>query len=366
MHFCYSVTKDQYLQMLEHLLQKKEHAPFRVLSFLLLTVGQSIWVVSMLSSDLTTKGKVFLVVWSCILTAINVIYRCTRKRRAKTALENLIKTEQIKPDYWKPHHLTIEGNLAKLKYGKTELECPCTELEIIDEPDLVYLYSHNIIFDLVPSDITRKDELLQTIYDGQKSLRDEVINNLDSADYCFQFTMSGKEFKKTQIRIYQSFFTTRTLKSPRYIISIVISVFLCYYMTITDFSIRWFLCLAVILYLHFPAVLCITPITNRYLKTKIPEFQWITDHKTYSALFLVKRNLAVFAFGDMNWQYALNQIEFVFSKRYGVALFTGKWPAGFIPSSQFVNRFRQDEFIGVLYNPGRFSNTATPGAESSP
>ncbi len=358
MHFYYSVTKDQYLQMLEHLLKKKEHVPFRVLSFLFLTVGQSIWVVYMLlSSDLTNKGKVFLVAWSCILTAINIIYRCTRKRRAKTALENLIKTEQIKSDFWKPHHLIIDGNLAKLKYGKTELECPCAELDIVDEPDLVYLYSHNIIFDLVPSEITQKDELLQMIYESQKSLSTEVIDHLETADCCFQFNMSGKEFKRTQTRIYQSFFATQTLKSPRYIISIVISVFLCYYMTTIDFSIRWFLCLAVILYLHFPAILCITPITNRYLKTKIPEFQWITDNETYSTLFLVKNNLAVFVLGDMNWQYALNQIEFVFSKRYGIALFTGRWPAGFIPSTQFVNRFRQDEFIGVLYNPGRFSNT---------
>lgn len=294
MVFRFGVTKQLYLKLLMKMLKKKESSPFRLLCFFALTVGQSAWVVYMLlTAELSRKTMIFMLIWSLLLTAINISFRAFRPKRAETSLENLISTEQISSDYWKEHRLTISDGTASLRFGKTLLECPCDEIDISEDKDIVYLSSHGRIFDIIPADYAQKEALVNALMAEKDHETAAFLDDIDSCDEVFRFAITGKAFVSSQVRAFQQYFLMNTLRSPQYIIKMIMCLLLIWFSFMSKFGIRTVLCLLIILFWNFPAILCISPITRRYLSAKIPDLSWIGYDDTYDAV-VCRRGKTVF------------------------------------------------------------------------
>ena len=107
MELTYQVPRDAYVNLLESMIRKNDRRPLKMLTALLLTVGQMTAVILLCIFKLEGSQRIFVLIWSVLVAGITVLRRCTARQRAKGTLTRLEYSGQLPEDYWKKHRLTV-------------------------------------------------------------------------------------------------------------------------------------------------------------------------------------------------------------------------------------------------------------------
>lgn len=125
--------------------------PLKMLTALLLTVGQMTAVILLCIFKLEGSQRIFVLIWSVLVAGITVLRRCTARSTAKGTLTRLEYSGQLPEDYWKKHRLTVAERELRLSYGEARLSCPLNAVGPVEQRgDALYLYCGGTIFDIVP------------------------------------------------------------------------------------------------------------------------------------------------------------------------------------------------------------------------
>ena len=352
MTFRYTVREPEYTSMLEQVLKRNETKPFRLAVFFLLTAGQVLWVAHLVffTDTLDHRGRIFVSVWSLFLAAINILYRLTRRRRAESTLRRLKSSGQILPAFWKEHSLRIDGNQVCLTFGDTCLECLCTEITVQDSRDYLTLYAHGTILDLVPYPAgDRRTALLDTLAAGAGATEKAAE---DTAPM-LEFPLTGKDILRAQERVYRKYYLEKTVSQPMTIAKFAASALLIFY-AVTQFgwSIYGAVAVFVCLLWNLPLIMCLPPLTGQYLLSKVSSLRAAASEEVLPlALYLADSRLYVF-FGSVQWSMDLSKTEMLDNEKSGIFLYTGTWPALFVPASAFPSPEAQSKLYNTLRRAG--------------
>ena len=119
MELTYQVPRDTYVNLLESMIRKNDRRPLKMLTALLLTVGQMAAVILLCIFKLEGSQRIFVLIWSVLVAGITVLRRCTARQRAKGTLTRLEYSGQLPEDYWKKHRLTVAER--ELRRGAAKL-----------------------------------------------------------------------------------------------------------------------------------------------------------------------------------------------------------------------------------------------------
>lgn len=351
MTFHYKVTDTQYITMLESILKRQETSPIRLIALFFLTIGQTLWVIYMISTaNLSDHQKIFMVTWSVILFGINIIYRLGRHRRAVKMFRRLQAQQQIDPTYWGTHTLRIDSGEARLSFGTTHLQCRCSEITVVQLKGLILLNSRNKVFDIIPCESEQeRHALLQVLSREAQYFQNAPDSSLDeNQDAFLRYDMTGKEFVNGQVLIYQYIYLTQTAVRPMTMIKLLASLFLIYYAATMPFGISSVLLIGICCMWNLPLFLCIPPLTRRYLLTKILELQHCTPEELLHFQLRISGENIVVKYADEQFTFSSRHAQMLQNTHKGILMFTGTWPALMIPASAFESRREQDAFFASL------------------
>lgn len=147
----YQVPREAYISLLADMIRRNDRRPIRVLTALLLTVGQLGVVIALCIFKLDAGQRPFFLIWSVLLAALTVLRRATVRMRAKGTLQRLEYSGQLPGDYWDKHRLKIRDGELRLQYGQQECSCALSAISRIDEVhEALYIYCGEAVFDIVP------------------------------------------------------------------------------------------------------------------------------------------------------------------------------------------------------------------------
>lgn len=235
----YKVPKQIYIELLAEMIRTNERRPIRVLTTLLLTVGQMAIIMGLCVFKVEQAShKTFLLIWSLLLAGLTVLRRCTTRQRAAGTLRRLEYTKQLPQDYWQEHKLYRKGQALVLQYGELELTCPISGISRIEEtPHALYLYCEQTIFDIVPvsafANVQQMQSFIRTLRNlagqaqDQTNVRDIVKDRLqsDSANAGLHWEMDEKTFLDGQYIAYHTLFYRYRFLRPATFVRLAVSVF---------------------------------------------------------------------------------------------------------------------------------------------
>jgi len=352
MTFHYTVRESEYISVLTQVLKRNEAKPFRLLALLLLTVGQMSWVGYMIFfTDVPdARGRVFMAVWSLVIAGTNICFRLFRRKRATGLLRRLKNSGQLMESYWSEHTLHIDGDSVILTYGDQELACLCREITVQETDGYLLLNARGSILDIFPGPIDdRRKALLVVLSEGAKveSAPEKEPTSLPeggkvSPSETFHFSLSGKDVLRGQVRVYQKFYLTQTVSKPITIAKYIATAALLY-LTFTQLALGVYTVLAVIVCIawNLPLLMCISPLTRRYLTAKVPQLYAVSPGDTHPFSIRVNKNSAEVAWGGIIWTMDLRQKKLLSHEKQGICLYTGSWPALFVPGGALVPQEEQ-------------------------
>lgn len=151
MKLTYTVPRDNYIALLADMIRRNDRRPIRILTALLMTVGQMGVVILLCIFKLDAGQRIFFLIWSVLLAALTVLRRCTVRQRAKGTLQRLEYSGQLPKDYWEKHRLKIDDQGLHLQYGDQECACALSAVSRIDRlHDALYIHCGDAVFDIIP------------------------------------------------------------------------------------------------------------------------------------------------------------------------------------------------------------------------
>ena len=350
--FRYRISEENYTDMLRYVLRSRECRPMRLLFFAVLTVGQMAWVAYMVcTAEISAAMRTFLCVWSVVLAAINILYRVLRPQRARNTYRRLMKTGQIAKEYWGEHVMRIDGGEVRLSFGKTKLECFCSEVTLVDRGNALLLFARNTALDIFPyRTAAERDAFLQALSDGAaekaSAATDEKLG--ETADAALHFALKGEEFLRRQVRIYQGYFVQKTLPKPATLLKMAATALMIWYafqrggalvaLVVTVIGVAW----------NAPLLMCITPLTRRYLLSKVPLLGKVVPVETMELSVYREGSTLTVLWNKECWSCDLRKAELLDENDKGIRIFCGGWPAVFLPASAFRSGAEQEKFYNSL------------------
>lgn len=350
--FRYRISEENYIDMLRYVLRSRECRPMRLLFFAILTVGQMAWVAYMvLTAEMSTTMRTFLCVWSVVLAVINILYRALRPQRACNTFRRLQKTGQIEKEYWGEHTLRVDGGEVRLSFGKTKLECFCSEVTLVDRGSALLLFARNTTLDIFPyKTAAERDALLQALSSGAAEKvsagPDEKLE--ETADAALHFTLKGEDFLRRQIRIYQGYFMQKTLPKPTTLLKLAATALMIWYAVQRGGALVTAVVAVIGIAWNVPLLMCITPLTRRYLLSKVPLLGKVVPAETMELSVYREESTLTVLWNKERWSCDLRKAELLDQSDKGIRIFCGGWPAVFLPAAAFRSGAEQEKFYNSL------------------
>ena len=162
MNLAYQVPRAAYIALLADRVRRNDRRPIRIVTALLMTVGQMAAVILLCIFRLEPGQRVFFLIWSVLLAGLTVLRRCTVKQRAEGTLRRLEYSGQPPEDSWKEHTLCSEGGELHLRYGARRLSCPLRGVSQVEEKNgCLYIYCGGAMFDIVPQSAFRDQQAME-------------------------------------------------------------------------------------------------------------------------------------------------------------------------------------------------------------
>ena len=224
MELTYQVPRDAYVNLLESMIRKNDRRPLKMLTALLLTVGQMTAVILLCIFKLEGSQRIFVLIWSVLVAGITVLRRCTARQRAKGTLTRLEYSGQLPEDYWKKHRLTVAERELRLSYGEARLCCPLNAVGPVEQRgDALYLYCGGTIFDIVPKSAFKSEGDMAAFAASlrEKAARAEAPTTLGKAQKRtggFAWRMEERDFEEGQYLAYRTlYYRYRFLRKATFI-----------------------------------------------------------------------------------------------------------------------------------------------------
>lgn len=231
MKLTYTVPRDNYIELLADMIRRNDRRPIRILTTLLMTVGQMGVVIVLCIFKLDASQRIFFLVWSVLLAGVTVLRRCTVRQRAKGTLQRLEYSGQLHQDYWEKHRLKVDELGLHLHYGDQECSCALSAVSRIDQlHDALYIYCGDAVFDIIPQTAFDSPkamaEFAQKLRDLARqttSLTDEREAEVQAAE--IRWEMDAKSFLNAQYLAYRTlYYRYRFLRKTTFL-RLAVSVF---------------------------------------------------------------------------------------------------------------------------------------------
>lgn len=199
----YQVPREAYVGLLAEMIRKNDRRPLRVISALLLTVGQMAAVGALCLFRLEGSQRIFFLVWSLLVAGLTVLRRCTVRQRAGGTLQRLEYTGQLPGDFWKEHRLRVTDQELRLRYGGQSLACPLRGVSRVEERgDALDLYCGETVFDIVPLAAFSGREAM-TAWAAELRRAASEAPRAAGAEGGLSWTMEERAFQEGQYQAYR-------------------------------------------------------------------------------------------------------------------------------------------------------------------
>lgn len=231
MKLTYTIPRENYVALLADMIRRNDRRPLRILTALLLTIGQLSLVIALCIFKLDESQRWFFLVWSVLVAGLTVLRRCTVWQRAKGTLQRLEYSGQLHKDYWEKHRLKVDDSGLHLQYGQQGCSCPLSAVSRIDQiHDALYVYCGDAVFDIVPlsafdsvQEMETFAKKLQDLSRQRASAQDEKELELNRSE--IRWEMDDKSFLNAQYLAYRTlYYRYRFLRKATFL-RLAVSVF---------------------------------------------------------------------------------------------------------------------------------------------
>lgn len=210
----YQVPREAYVGLLAGMIRKNDRRPLRVVTALLLTVGQMAAVGALCLFRLEGSQRIFFLVWSLLVAGLTVLRRCTVRQRAKGTLDRLEYTGQLPGDFWKEHRLQVTEQELRLRYGGQSLACPLRGVSRVEErEDVLDLYCGETIFDIVPLAAFSGREAMAA-WAAELRRAASQAPEAERAEGGLSWTLEERDFEEGQYQAYRLSTTATASSGP--------------------------------------------------------------------------------------------------------------------------------------------------------
>lgn len=228
----YQVPREAYISLLADMIRRNDRRPIRILTALLLTVGQMGVVIALCIFKLDAGQRLFFLIWSVLLAGLTVLRRATVRMRAKGTLQRLEYSGQLPGDYWDKHRLKIRDGELRLQYGQQACSCALSAVSRIDEiHGALYIYCGETVFDIVPQAAFENLEEMTAFAQKLREMSRESISAREEGTEAetlaaeVRWEMGGKEFLNTQYLAYRTlYYRYRFLRKATFL-RLAVSIF---------------------------------------------------------------------------------------------------------------------------------------------
>lgn len=276
MKLTYTVTENDYIQLLSQLISKKDRKPFSMLTLFLLTIGQMGIVAWLCATRVERQNWVYLIVWSLLIAFITVLRRCTVRARAKGTLYRLKSNGQLVEDYWKPHRLEETDDGLRLTFGGTRILCPPGHLGALEENgDLLYIYADGTIFDIIPasafSSRSKKENVLAALesFRGRPAELPPELAESEEEDVSITLSYEEGGFLKEQVAAYRTLYARYQAVKTSSLLKLGVSIFFVVYTVYQGSRGTIALAAALCLLLNRDHLLAFTPLTGLRIRKEL-------------------------------------------------------------------------------------------------
>lgn len=226
MNLTYQVPRAAYTALLADMVRRNDRRPIRMVTTLLMTVGQMTAVVLLCVFRLQPGQRAFFLIWSALLAGLTLLRRCTVRQRAEGTLRRLEYSGQLPEDYWKEHTLRMEGGQLHLRYGAARLSCPLYGVTLVEEKnECLYIYCGGAIFDIVPraafSDAEAMAAFAQRLRDAARTAEAPKQEKLTEGA---AWSMDEKAFENGQYLAFRTLYYRYRFLRPATFLRLAVSV----------------------------------------------------------------------------------------------------------------------------------------------
>lgn len=277
----YKVSEENYIEMLEAQIKRQNKSFKTVLITLLCTVGQMGMLIYFIARGAITGKHIYILgAMSLVITALNLLYRFTVRRRAKVSLEKLKLRDNIKPDFWKEHELRLDQDKLTIRYGSLRSTYATQEINGCSELDSAFLlYCSGVVADIIPySALENKDEFIDALENAYNSkLKENAEQNREDIPetykYSFDYAYTIDTYVAQQREAYRRMYTTKQILNLHTLIRAFVSVYAIVYMFQNPKAWVIALCLAVFVIFNMQHIVTFTPLCNITIKSGIKALQ---------------------------------------------------------------------------------------------
>lgn len=271
----YKVSEENYIEMLQMQLKRKNRSLLSLLITFLCTVGQMGVLIYMIAVGTVTGKHVYILgAMSITIFVLNIIYRLTTHRRAVVALQRFKLQGKLTDDFWKEHEFRLDTDSLTVRYGGLKSVYTLQEINGYEElPSSFLIYCKGVVADIVPyAALEDKEQFLAAIRDAQhtqilenaESMRDDVPA---SFKYHFHYAYSLEGYLAQQREAYRKLYTTKLIFNMHTVIRFLISIYALGYLFINPKPWIIALCVGVFLIFNLQHIVTFTPLCNLTIKS---------------------------------------------------------------------------------------------------
>lgn len=191
----YSVTPEDYEEMIRYELVKKKEKPLSKMDFWIGVGGPLILVFFLVAFDLKTWLKVVC----CLGIAASIFTLFFRTHfldtRTRIAMRQVRQNGAKYKDFWERHHLYVRNEYLYVEYGRNKLSIDCKNIEGIDNTgNLALIRQEDGFLDIIPYREVSESDLERTLNDIERARH--AKENRDMAAHR-QMTMPRAQYVQT-------------------------------------------------------------------------------------------------------------------------------------------------------------------------
>ena len=349
----YSVSENNYIEMLEAQLKRKDLRPLAILITFLCTVGQLGGLIYMIATHLITGVHVYILgTMSILIFALNILFRLTTHRRAVVYLKRFQADGKISPDFWKVHDFRLEDNLT-IRFGSLKSTYALRDINGYEElPSSYIIYAGGSVVDLVPfTAIANKEEFLSKISTAQhEKIREDAEKFREDIPetykYAFEYSYNKDEYIAQQKQAYRKMYTTKLMWKPMNIARLAVSLYTLLYAFYNPTALTVPLSLLFFLALNLQHIVTFTPLITITIKHGLGD---ALSYKPDSRTNIYVTSDMIIVRGDMySLDIPINDFKAMRRVSGGIALYLPKNAILTVPNTETVDNEEFEKFTKFI------------------
>lgn len=276
MELQFSITEEEYLELLELLLKKRRKSPVGIITLLLMTVVQLGFALWSVVTGYISGGLAWAVLAMSVLIALSqILYQLCIPRRARHRLDKA--AGRISADFWSRQFLKLKDDALELRCGKSRLSYDCAYFVKAEELGRMLLLemkkdntAHQLLIPLSAfSGEEEKQRFLEQLHSSRESsIRAGYAKNKgqrpEAPECSVTFHYDRKSFQNDTVRCARRAYLTRAAWNLSTVAKIAGTAFLLYHVFAGSFASTAFTVFALLVcfLLCYPFIITFTPLVR--------------------------------------------------------------------------------------------------------